>query len=767
MPRAPFLISISLFVLLFSVPVHGALTDRTPLAESRSTLPDAGPGRVVASDTGLFLVHGQRISSDGVRIDQEPVPGTEGYAVAWPGGWLILRASGALFLGPEGPPEPQPQFAFSGRILGAASNTGRLAILELAEGAQPSWVYLSVFDESGLVQRRPLAALDGGAIAAFGDGFLAITHVRTSEEASVLHAWRIDADGTPTAFEDLGVVGRWLQSIEIAAAGDRALVVTHHYREISSRVIDGALQSSVPHLISGEFFNSAFPLALEEGFLLSYQPGAGGHSPDARAVLFDTEGNVEDEVAADPIVGGDRIGQRYLVVRPWGHAGLAEGDPRRIIAALPLKQRLYQPAGIRETAVSGEITLVGIGHFSTESDWIRFDADGRPIDSEPLRLTPRVAIALPEGFAFLTIQGGGITIRRLSREGGWIDPEPVLLASIPGLRTFAAHANDRDLMVAWTTEQELVWSTFAHDGTALQAEPFRLERRQNVFTSIHLAGNRLERLLLVRHLPQCNILCPPVAGQFGAMALTADAEPVGELYTLDVSTMGVKAVHLPDGTWVVPSGTNDDQLLHLAADASLLEEARNPMLRDIRDVEPTPAGWRATAGGPSRMVEINGFNSPVRVTGLGDVSTPHFGFGRWLAFAAESPGPEDTTIPWNGRLSTTEGDLSIEVRETRRDSSGLHLLVAVRNEGTRVATNVRITSTSHTVSFPSAPRTVREIPVIAPGEIVYLAALERGQIPAPLFFALSDDIEDINPSDNVASVSPPEPPQLRRRGVGR
>lgn len=760
MSRAPFLIS--LFVLLSALPAPGALTDRTPLAGPRSTLPDAGPGRVVASDTGLFLVHGQRITSDGIRIDQEPVPGTEGYAVAWPGGWLILRSGGALFLGPEGPPEPFQKVPVPGRFLGAASNGGRLAILEVTEGSQPSWIYLSVFDENGLVQRRPLAALDGGAIAPFGDGFLVITHVQASVEASVLHAWRIDADGTPMAFEDLGLIGRWLQSIEIAVAGDRALVATYHYRDITARVIDGSLRSSAPHLISGGSFNSAFPLALEEGFLLSYQPGFGGPGSEARAVLFDTEGNVESDTEAEPIVGGDRIGQRYLVVRPWGHAGLAEGDPRRIIAALPLKQRLYQPAGIRETAVSGEITLVGIGHFSTETDWIRFDADGDPIDSEPLRLTPREVMTLPEGFAFLAIQAGGITIRRLSREGGWIDEEPVLLARASGIRTFAAHANDRDLLVAWTTEEKLFWSRFAHDGTALQPEPFAMERRQNVFTSIHLAGNQLERLLLVQHLNQCNILCPPVDEQFGAMALDPDGEPIGELQTLDVSQMGVLAVQLPDRTWVVPSGSGFGQLLHLGADASLIEEARNPMLRDVRDIEPTHAGWRATAEGPSRLVEIQGFNSPVRVTGLGDVGTPHFGFGPWLAFVAESPGPENTTVPWNGRLSTTEGDLSVEVHETRRDSSGHHLRIAVRNRGTRVATNVRVTATSH------SPRTVAKIAAIQPGEIVYLAAIDHGHgIPAPVFFALSEDIEDLNPSDNVTTVSPAGPPQIRRRGIGR
>ena len=755
--RAPFLL-VSLFALL-ALPASGALIDRTPLAEPRSTLPDAGPGRVVASDNGLFLVHGQRITSDGVRIDQEPVPGTEGVPVAWPGGWLILRSGMAYFLGPEGPPQPWQAVPVSGRFQGAASNGGRLAILELDERSRPFWVYLSVFDENGLVQRRPLAALDGGTIAPFGDGFLVITHVRTSDEASVLHAWLIDADGTPRAFEDLGLVGRWLQNVEIAVAEERALVTTYHLSEITSRVVEATLQSSVPHVITGGSFSSAFPLALDDGFLLSYQPGFGGRGSEARAVVFDTEGNVQSDAVAEPIVGGDRIGDRYLVMRPWGHAGLAEEDPRRIIAALPLKQRLYQTAGVRETVVSGDVTLVGIGHFSTETDWIRFDAEGTPIDQEAMRLTPREVIAIPEGFGFVAIQAGGIGMRRLSRKGGWIDEEPVLLARVSGIRTFAAHANERDLLVAWTTEDKLLWSRFSLDGTALQAEPFAIERRQGVFPAIHLAGNQLERLLLVHYINQCNILCPPVDDRFDAMALDADGDPLGALHPLDVSEMGVLAVQLPDRTWVVPSGSGSGQLIHLTPDASLIEEARNPMLRTVRDIEPTSAGWRATADAPSRLLEVNGFNSPFRVTGLGDVVNPHLGFADWLAFAAESPGPESTNVPWNGRLSTTEGDLSIEVRETGRDSMGRRRLrIAVTNEGTRVATNVRVTSFSGTL---------KEIPAIAPGGIVYFAALDFNEISKPFFFALSEDIEDINPSDNVTGVSPSGPLQVRRRSVGR
>ncbi len=758
MSRAPFLlVSLLALLALLALPASGALTDRTPLAEPRSTLPDAGPGRVVASDTGLFLVHGQRITSDGVRIDQEPVPGTEGVAVAWPGGWLILRSGEAYFVGPGGSPKPWQSVPVPGRFLGAASNDGKLAILEVTHGSQPSWVYLSVFDENGLVQRRPLAALEGGAIAAFGDGFLVITHVRTSDEASILHAWLIDADGTPQAFETLGHVGPSLRGVEIAVDGDRALVTTFDAREVTARVVDGSLQASVPHVIRDGFFNRAFPLALETGFLFSYQQGP---SSEARAVKLDFEGNVESDTPAEPIVGGDRIGDRYLVMRPWGHAGLADGDPRRIIAALPLKQRIFQTAFVRETVVSGEITLVVTGHWSSERYWIRFGADGKPIDPEPLALDEREeVIALPDGFAFFTVQAGGIAMRRLSQDAGWIDAEPVLTGrSSSPVWSFAAHANDLNLVVAWTTEDQVSWSRFTHDGTALQAEPFRLPARQGVYTDIHLAGNQLERLFLVQHIRQCNILCPPTEDRYEAVTLDADANPIGPLQTLDVSFMGAIAVQLPDRTWVVPSGNSWDQLLHLAPDASLIEEARNLMLRDIRDIEPTPSGWRATAESPSRLIEINGFNSPVRVTGLGDVGTPHFGFGEWLAFVAESPGPEDTDIPWTGRLSTVEGDLSVDVKETRSDSGGQHLLVAVTNEGTSVATNVRITSISGTV---------REIPAIAPGGIVYLAAFHSVNNPAPLFFALSEDIEDINPSDNVASVSPPGPPQLRRRGVGR
>jgi len=759
------------FLLSTAFPASAGLLDRTPLAPPQSELRDAAPARVVASDGGMFLLHGQRISSGGVRIDAEPVPGTEGYAVGWADGWMIISADedeySVLHLAHQGAPEPRLRIPRFGEFVGAASNGGRIAILEIVYGTQPPWMHLVIVNEEGLVQRRPLAQLHGGTISRFLDGFFIATHVRTSNESSILHAWRIDGNGVPQLFAELGTISPFQPTIEIAVNGDRALLSVADGSRLTTQVIDAALTSSDPETITAPFLTRAFPLPFEDGFIVSYQTSVGGPSSENRALIVNPQGELVSDVMAEPIVAGDRSGSRYLIVRPWGHAGLADEDPRRIIAAITLKQRFYVPPPALETVVSGDVTLVAMGNEKWSRSWVRFDGTGTPIDAEPQVLPGRVVVAIPEGFAILGVEAERITLRRLSRRGGWIDSAAIPLVTVPELREFAVHSNDRDLLVAWVTPTELAWTRFDDDGSALQAQPFRVARSGEV-TGVSLHGRGDERLVLVQNIFICNILCPPMPDELDALTIDGDGRPISQLHRIDVWSAGDQAVGLTDGTWVVPTLPLEGEVIHLARAGSLLQVERNSMLQRIIDVEPTSNGWKATAGSPSRMIEVIGPAAPSRVTGLGDISLPHFGFGPWLAFLADTPGPEDTPVPWNGRLETIEGDLAIEVHETRRDGRGHHVRVAIRNEGTTIATNAIVTSTSDRMRFSVSGKNSAEVLSLNPGETVYLSAVDEADgVSQSNIFVLSDDIEDIDPSDNLTTIVPPAPPQHRRRGVGR
>jgi hypothetical protein len=272
-------------LLLFSVlafPVSAAVVDRTQLADPRSELIPAVPARVVASDAGMFLVHGQRITTEGVNLDGAPIPGTDGYAVGWHDGWLIIRSSADVLtihhLGSDGSLGPFFELAPAGQFFGAASNDGRLAILERNSSDQRVWI--TVIGEEGLVRRAPFtnARLDGGFIKRFGNGFLVVTDVRASRTTSRLHAWRVNIDGVPQAIEEIAEVPG-TPSYGLAVGEDKAVLTMREYRApgetwISVRVIDAALSSTSPIEVaipSGTDLRELFPLATDQGFLVSYR----------------------------------------------------------------------------------------------------------------------------------------------------------------------------------------------------------------------------------------------------------------------------------------------------------------------------------------------------------------------------------------------------------------------------------------------------------------------------------------------------------------
>jgi hypothetical protein len=772
-------------LLLFSVlafPVSAAVVDRTQLADPRSELIPAVPGRVVASDGGMFLVHGQRITTEGINLDGAPIPGTDGYAVGWHDGWLIIRSNAEALtvhhLGSDGSLELFVEAPRAAQLWSAASNDGRLAILE------GKWI--TVIGEEGILRRELLttARLDGGTIEPFGSGFLVVTHVRASQTTSRLHAWRVSAEGVAQAIEEIADVP-YTSSYRVAVGEGRAVITMTEFREpgvrwIVVRVIDAALVSKAPLEIPippGTDLTGLFPLPMDEGFLVSYSLRRGGQF-ESRAMVVSSEGTLVSDTVEEPIVQGDRLGRRYLVLRPWGDAGIAEDDPRWIVAALEMKRRLYQPPGSLETVVSGDVTLTSFIYRKTTIQqqpggkfFVRFDAEGDPIDQEPVVFPGELVIAVPDGFAFISREQATIRMQRLARRGGWIDAEPVILTTMAtGVPALTADATATDLLVAWATREEIVWSRFDLEGAPLEDALSRVDRSgARGMTSISISRRGDERLILVYDVDYCDFTCL-ILNTIGTLALDREGDPVGPFRELDEgiwpTVVPLRAVALGDGTWAVP-GFSHGRVMQLARDGSLLRVSSDPQLENILAFEPAPLGWRAIAKDPLRIVEVVGLDDPARLTGLHGMSSAQFAFGDWLAFVAAAPGPEETIVPWNGRLETVEGDLSMRLLDAGRDERGRLVRLVVRNEGATVATGIRLETWWYQVLFgPDRRRGPIDLPPLAPGETTYVTA-SVGTASDPRFWVLSDDIEDIDPADNTALLSEAESAPPRRRSTRR
>ncbi|HVT43698.1 MAG TPA: hypothetical protein VMT00_04840 [Thermoanaerobaculia bacterium] len=762
-----------------TVSLSAAVVDRHLLAGPRSELISVGPARVVASDGGMFLVHGQRITTAGINLDEgEPIRGADGYAVGWSDGWMIIRSSfheeiSILHLDEDGVLEPYLDLPRAGDLLGAASRAGRIAMVERVYEQQGSTIWITVAGDEGMVRRSRLGRLDEGVIKPLGDGFLVVTTIRASSDAHLLHAWSLDADGRPLHLEEIGQTG-YVLNLAVATNGHHAILATTGLFEATVRVIGPTLEATTPIIIPappGTDLTRLFPLPMDEQFLVSYGMRTGGVTEE-RAMIVNNEGTVVSDGSADPIAAGDRSGQHYLVMRPWGDAGLAEDDPRRIVTALQMKGRLYQPAHSIRTVVSGDVTLASFrysqSYFYQQPGgraFVRFDGDGTPIDHEPQSFPGEIVFAMPEGFAFLSMEGGVIRMRRLGLRDGLI-AEPVTLAEAPGARALAADATAHDFLVVWATRDEIVWSRFNLEGMPLQATPSRRSRgktRTNSVMDISRHGG--VRLLLVYDTDPCWLSPCVESDLYESLALDQDGEPIGPLHQLDVRP-DVRAAGLPDGTWAVPvSRSREGSVMHLARDGAFLGVVSHPMLSNLTDLAPTPLGWKAIAEDPLRLVEVNGLDAPVRLTGLHDMSSPTFGFGRWLAFL-DAAGFEPTPVPWNGRIETLQGDLSIRLRDVGRDALERRIRIEVTNEGATVASDISVTASDFLVYFGPFRRSTGTIASLEPGQTAFISAAVRSTRPDLSFLVVSSGIEDGDVEDNRALLSSATPVS-RRRAVGR
>lgn len=765
------------FLTLFFVAssLGASIVERVPVTAPVSSVVDAGPGRIVASDAGVFLVHGQRISRDGVPLDDEPVPGANGHATAWSDGWLLIDSRDdqryISHLRTTGAPESVLQIRAINSFEGAASVSGRLAMLEVDRVGFEDHLWITIIDGREVLRRAMLGRAEGATIVRFDGGFLVVSWERQLDNTRILSAWRLGADGEVLKSRVLEGSSPYIDNLFVAVQGDKAVILTRDWNFAHCRVIDGDLSTTAFLSMDQGRVDTywTMPLPMEEGFLVSYTR-YGSLESGSRAMVVRLDGTVASDTVVEPIAAGDRSGSRYLVARPWGQAAIAEGDPRRIVSsAIVLRRRVFESWTDIETTVSGDVTLVAINR----SRFARVEADGTAIDPESQflpRLYNSVIAAIPNGFAFAWIELGSVRWQRLSRRGGWIDPEPRTLVLTPGAYGVALHANDHDLLVAWTTATETLWSRFDLEGASLQGSPDRVahaprEEYAGTPSEITIAGRGNERIVRVQDTFMCQILCPPPALGLESFTVDGDGRRLGPLTLVD-SFGSSEAVGLTDGTWVFHATTGDGDgstLLHLARDGSLLSESFVPELSGrITDMLPTESGWTAIVEYPSRLVEVEGAGQVTRVTGLQGSLSARFAAGGRIAFLDRSEGIEGGMIPWTGRVSAIDGDLELRLTDLGRDSRGQHLLVQVRNESHQDATGVYVTSS---FGYSLGTDDPHVLGVVRAGEAVQFNAIISAY--SQILFALSPDVSDTNPSDNRAVTIEAAPRPQRARPVKR
>jgi len=774
-----------LALLLCSSRAPAELVERRAVSFPQSNVVAAGPGRVTSGGSGKFLVYGQRITPDGTSIDAEPVFGTDGFAVAWPDGWLIvnprIESIEIRHLGDTGASEAQVSLAPLGQFVDAASNGRRLAILELVCDTYPCMLWVTVTDGAALLERKPIERAESATVAPFLGGFLvaARAHPEGAVDAVTVSLRRLDADGTSVARRSIGIGNEYLVRPLIAADGDKALLtLVGSIGQTTARVVDASLATSAPVALGGGPGTdvSAVAFSTPGGFMVAYTLDS--YAPrvsKSRAALFDRAGRLVSDGASDPIASGDRAGDRFLVMRPWGDAAIAEHDPRSIVTpAFHLLRREWKnPYSIIPVA-SGDVTLI-LPRSYPASGFVRVDRDGSPIDSTPQPSPSQTIVATPGGFAFLSISDGTIGMRRLSRRGEWIDASVLPLAVDRDAIAIAAHCSGSDMLVAWYTPSEIAWSRFAFDGTPLQTLPSRIpfdtsgEFGTDYFISI--AGDDSARLLSLQGSFECFFdPCLPPELFVHFLALDASGNPLGTLQSFESASASPKALALAGGTWLFPALREHTELLHLRRDASLIARTSVPELDDIADLAPTPAGWHALCGhydGPTRLVEIEGADRIAGTIGLSSAAEPMFVAGDRIAYLAESAELAGFLAPWTARLVTSGvADLSIRLTFLGVSAEGGHFEVAIRNAGPQAATGVGVYANRST-QFSGAGAGYAGVARLLPGETRLLGATAAYGQPWERFRVLSNDTLDPDPLNDVVTPADAPPPQPGRRRPSR
>ncbi|MBI2215654.1 MAG: hypothetical protein HYU52_18555, partial [Acidobacteria bacterium] len=577
--------------------------------------------------------------------------------------------------------------------------------------------------------------------------------------ASAIELLQLGPDGAPGPRRSFAQGEDVYPRLSLVSDGDVALLTIVDSFESSARVVDAALTMGPAHQLGGGpgIDVSALAFTRPGGFLVaynldSYAPRVSKH----RAAVLDRAGRMLSDAESDPIATGDRAGSRYLVMRPWGDAAIAVGDPRAIVTpAFRVMRREWQYPNNIETVVSGDVTLV-VPDSYPESGFVRVDGNGSPIDTEPRALPSRSIAATPDGFAFFSIAEGAIRMQRLSRRGDWIDPASIELAVDPRARAVSAHCSEREMLVAWITDSDVAWSRFALDGTPLQALPSKLTPPW--FTPeyiVGVAGNDDRRLLVLQETWECSLspcVVPPLVVH--TLAIDEEGAALGAMQTFDSSASYAKALGLADGTWVLPAPHEQFDVLHLSGDGALIARTPVPEIGYLADLSATASGWRAICDdyvGPARMVEIDGADRVAGTIGLSGVVQPRFAANGRIAYLADSPELEGFLTPWTARLEEHgTADLSIRLRLLATSGAERLLEVAIRNAGPQAATSVGI-FTNGATRFPDAEPGRFDVGSLLPGETRVLTAVSPYGQTWERLRVQSDDTLDYDPANDVAS----------------
>ncbi|MGA7615654.1 MAG: hypothetical protein WBX15_10805 [Thermoanaerobaculia bacterium] len=745
---------------LCATTLHSGIVDRQLLATPQSKLVDTRPGPVVAGG-GMFLVHGQRITPDGVKLDDGPLSDVR--AVGWSDGWMLLRegSDGVIAIEHEsaanGAIVRRLDVASKGSIVGAAGSDGRIAILELQYGP-PDILWLTVVDESKMVGRRALGSFQDGTIAAIPDGFIAVADERLPDYSNRLTVWRFDRTGATLRSKTLGPF-ELPPTVSLTPGGDGILLVTRDSwtSETVARIVGPELEMTDGTRIvppAGTNVTTVVALPDGNGFFLSY--GARQNAGEEYfAASIDRSGTLKSLGNADPIVGGDRVGETYLVMRPWGVAAIAEGDPRTIVSS-PIDFKRETSDGFLNltTVVSGDVTLV------PTFEWV----DARPsrrlllVDSNGVLLANLASpsggsyamTATPDGFALLSGNQEGLWLQRLARGGEWLQPVLLISSPIP-TASFDLDVSENDIFLAWANHDDVFWQRFAVDGTPIDAAPSSASRFSDLDPLVGVVRNGAERLLLIQGGFSCQLSPCFVPDQYlEILAIGADGNLLGEAQHIESRASLADAIGLADGTWVVPYGVFPVSLLHLARDGSPLGEPRpTPLLNGLRSIAPDPAGWKAIAGAPERLVVFDAWDHPAGMTGLSGVDAAAFGAGGVMLFLDRQSPDSPWNALWSGRFASMgEGDLSIRLNGmTPKDQWYWHSTFTIRNETATPVTEAGMVFTRSGAAKPEWEERLSAIPGNASLKV---------RIPLMKWTAtaviVSDDVTDGSPEDNIVMI---------------
>lgn len=751
------------FALGTAVSVAGVV-DRREVVPPLTRPTIVGVHEIVASpDANAFLAAGRRIDISGQLLDSEPVIAVSTRAVAWAGGWLLFENKGERVvvskLTRSGPPSYLHTVVPHGGMVDVASNGDR-AVLILKTFRNPYSHSVVTIDAERTLFQQNLGNFEHTEITSVSGGFIIATTQRGESNLRKIHIWSLSHEGVPEKIRLLAESPSI--AVNLWSAGDRALVLYRAMQTTTLVLVDLQLAGSpVIHLgKAGTDVTVRHVVTIGEKLLLAFSTRTYPAPIEERILTIDPpSGRVDADTKGEPLQASDRIGDVWLIARPWGDLAIASSDPRRVTgSAFQLQERSSGFGALGDSVTSNGVALLRF----TQSDGRRFintfariDFDGSSVDREPQDLPSfQTAITeIPEGFLFVWFSNGKLYQRRLSPRAGWLDVEPRVLFAAARLEHLdALHLGKGRVLILWTVDASISWVV----STTSEVNLLRVEVRTmsfpeaNSFAHVGLSRGDGTNLILLQEGFQCQILCAYPDFSLRGVAVDDSGNPLGPKVALPSASSLAEGVWIESaGAWVIPvlSQRGGGEILQLSRDGALRSTTREPLLESYRgssftDLRATSRGWEILVEEPSRRISFHESPTARSMTGLGDVRTPKFAEGDRLFFMLNS------NAPFTGVSRTVEGDVSVRANSYQNSNQ---LVLTVANEG-RSAANPYIATDPYTLVTPYETihnGSAIQLPAIAPGEPLTFFAKANVNIRLRPLLVLSEDIEDIDPRDNL------------------